>query len=622
VSIPALPAPVSIDSQVLRAQAEMTLDRSRSSNIAGIPFALLVCWLLWDAVDHRLLAAWFVAKTAVGLWRIWVTRGFDRERPQGSLRWARRFDMALVADGLVFGMLGTALMPVQAPVLAATLTATLLGIAAIGLVVLSMNHRSTMALILPLMLPAVLYQLSRGDAVSIYTGVGMGIFLALVTVEGRRSSEHTREMLRLRFRMDELAASRQQALELAERSSAAKDQFLATISHEMRTPLHGILGLAREARRGEQQPPAQRDETLRTLERTGEHLLSLINDLLDFSRIERAHLRLADESFDLQALLAALQAMTRVSAAEKGLALLFDLQLPAPCWVRGDPERLRQVLVNLLGNAVKFTPSGSVTLAARREGDSALIVEVVDTGPGVPEADRERIFEAFQQLDSSFSRRHGGTGLGLTISRELARAMGGDLRCGAGPGARGASFRLEVPLPGAEPPAPQAPQEPARSTPATAPSAPAATTTGTGEACIDAGDDADSDLHPWPGRVLLAEDNPVNAILATAMLQRAGVEVDAVEDGEQAVALARRPGYALVLMDCQMPGIDGFEATAQIRAFEAASGRPAVPIVALTANAMEGDRERSLAAGMNEHLAKPFREQDLHAVLERWMPRR
>jgi two-component system, sensor histidine kinase len=472
----------------------MTLDRSRSSNIAGVPFALLVCWLLWGTVDGRLLAAWFAAKTAVGLWRIWVTRGFDRHRPQGSLLWSRRFDMALVADGLVFGMLGTVLMPVQAPVLAATLTATLLGIAAIGLVVLSMNHRSTMALILPLMLPAMLYQFARGDAISIYTGLGMGIFLALVTVEGRRSSDHTREMLRLRFRMDELAASRQQALELAERSSAAKDQFLATISHEMRTPLHGILGLAREARRGDGQPSAQRDETLHTLERTGEHLLSLINDLLDFSRIERAHLRLADESFDLQALLAALQTLTRVSAAEKGLALLFDLQLPAPCWVRGDPERLRQVLVNLLGNAVKFTARGSVVLRARRDDDtSLLVVEVIDTGPGVPEGDRERIFEAFQQLDSSFSRRHGGTGLGLTISRELARAMGGDLRCGAGPGGTGASFRLDLPLPGSEPPAQQ---QPAPSQPAATPAPLPSPGPGTGQGLVDVPQDVVDVLQP------------------------------------------------------------------------------------------------------------------------------
>ncbi len=589
----------------------MTIDRSRSSNIAGIPFAMLVCWLLWDNVDQRLLVAWLAAKTAIGLLRIWVTQAFDRDRPEGSLRWTRRFDMALVADGLLFGMLGTAMMPSQAPVLAATLTATLLGIAAVGLVVLSMNHRSTMALILPLMVPPMVYQFWLGDSISIYTGLGMAVFLALVAVEGRRASNHTRDMLRLRFTMDELAASRQQALELAERSSAAKDQFVATISHEMRTPLHGILGLAREARRSDtQQPSGQREETLRTLERTGEHLLSLIDDLLDFSRIERAHLRLEQESFDLHAMLMAVQRLTRVSAADKGLSLLFDVHLPDPCWVHGDPARLRQVLVNLLGNAVKFTAQGSVTLKARREGDgeaAPLIVEVIDTGPGVPEADRERIFQAFQQLDSSFARRHGGTGLGLTISRELARAMGGDLRCTAAPGGTGASFRLEVPLPAAEPPTRPPLSLPAPQAPLPAPAAVPPTDGGL--------------PRSWSGRVLLAEDNAVNALLATAMLERAGAEVDAVEDGEQAVALARRRRYGLVLMDCQMPGIDGFEATAQIRAFEAASGQGPVPIVALTANAMQGDRERSLAAGMNEHLAKPFREEDLRAVLERWMPR-
>lgn len=441
--MPALPAPESIDSQVLRAQAEMTLDRSRSSNIAGIPFALLVCWLLWDAVDHRLLAAWFVAKTAVGLWRIWVTRGFDRERPQGSLRWARRFDMALVADGLVFGMLGTALMPVQAPVLAATLTATLLGIAAIGLVVLSMNHRSTMALILPLMLPAVIYQLSRGDAVSIYTGVGMGIFLALVTVEGRRSSEHTREMLRLRFRMDELAASRQQALELAERSSAAKDQFLATISHEMRTPLHGILGLAREARRGEQQPPAQRDETLRTLERTGEHLLSLINDLLDLARIDAGKVQMNFEAVDCQALLEEIAATLRPAALAKGLQLLLELP-PAPLQAHADRRALHQVVLNLAGNGVKFTAQGQVILRLTRT-PAGVAIAVEDTGIGIAEADQGRLFKAFSQVGGARATAGEGTGLGLHLSRRLADLMHGRIELNSTPG-QGSCFTLVLPV--------------------------------------------------------------------------------------------------------------------------------------------------------------------------------
>jgi CheY-like chemotaxis protein len=389
--------------------------------------------------------------------------------------------------------------------------------------------------------------------------------------------------------MDELAAQRQQALDLAQHSNEVKSRFLATMSHEVRTPLHGILGLARLLRQdGTSATPADRDRRLQTLERTGEHLLGLINDVLDYSRIEGRHLQLQPQPFDLRALVAEVAELCQVSAAEKGLALATEQDLPRPCPVHGDPARVRQVLVNLIGNAVKFTPHGRIILHCRRDAAGLATIRVIDSGPGVPDADRERIFNPFEQLDGSFARRHGGTGLGLAISRELARAMGGDLVCVAGT-AHGAAFQLTLPLPTAV----AAPSV----TPATA-----------------------ADQRPLSGRVLLAEDNPVNAIVAESTLQRLGLEVVTVADGEQAAEQAATRRYDLVLMDCQMPGIDGFEATARIRRHERERGGGRLPIIALTANALQGDRERSLAAGMDEHLAKPFREAELRAVLERWLP--
>jgi signal transduction histidine kinase/CheY-like chemotaxis protein len=594
-----------LDRQVRQAQAEMIFDRSRSSNLIGIPVALLVCAVLWEAVPHVWLLAWLAAKVGVTLWRVAITRRFDRDRQQPTrvLHWEGWFIVALAADGLVFGLLGTWLLPTQDRVLAAVMVATLLGISAVALVVLSMSLRASVALTAPVLVPALLWQLMQADRVSLYLAAGMAVFMGLVLVEGRRAAAHTAAMLRLQFSADELAAQRQQALAQAERSSAVKTRFLATMSHEMRTPLHGILGLARLLRAdapAHQALPQQQDRLL-TLERTGEHLLGLINDVLDYSKIETGAVRLQPEPVDLHALLQSVAELTRVSAAEKSLGLHVQIQLPAPCWVQGDPARLRQVLLNLLGNATKFTAQGGITLQAQALPQSRVRIDVIDTGPGVTEADRERIFEAFEQLDGSYARRHGGTGLGLTISRELAQAMGGDLQCSAAPDG-GAQFTLVLPLPPV--PAPQA------------------------EASLPS--PVRLSLHtPASGRqghVLLAEDNPVNALVAQALLERLGLRVTAVTDGLQAVqalhtADADTHGYDLVLMDCQMPDLDGFEATARIRAHEHTRGSARVPIVALTANALEGDRERSLAAGMDGHLAKPFKDEDLVAVLRQHLPR-
>jgi CheY-like chemotaxis protein/anti-sigma regulatory factor (Ser/Thr protein kinase) len=375
------------------------------------------------------------------------------------------------------------------------------------------------------------------------------------------------------------------------------------MSHEVRTPLHGILGLARLLRSGlPQAETGSRRQHLQTLERTGEHLLHVINDVLDYSKIESQHLRLQPQAIDLHALVADAADLCRPAAQEKGLRLDVEQALPQPCMVLADPARLRQVLLNLLGNAIKFTDQGRVTLHSGRRADGVLELAVTDTGPGVPAADRERVFNPFEQLDGSFSRQHGGTGLGLSISRELVRAMGGELDCGVAPEG-GAGFRVSLALPAAV------------RTPGHEPGS-ASAFAGAGPA------EAEAPVTACTGRVLLVEDNPVNAIVAEAWLQRHGVDVTTVADGVQAVERATTEVFDLILMDCQMPGIDGFEATARIRRHERQSGHPARPIVALTANALQGDRERSLAAGMDEHLAKPFNEAELRAVLLRHLPQR
>lgn len=586
-SASAPPAPTSdVEALVRATQYEMVVDRSRSANLIGTPFAAVVVWLLWDSVDPGLLLGWLALKGLCSLARIAITRAFDRERATGSLRWGRRFVWAIAADGAVFGLLGTLLLPEHDVALSAVMVATLIGIAAIGLVVLSPSLQAALALTIPTLLPAAAMQFLRGDTLSTYIGIGMMVFLGLTVLEGRRAAAHTRDMLRLRFRMDELAAQRQQALDEAKRSSAVKGQFLATMSHEMRTPLHGMLGLTRLMRREGAAGSAAADR-LEVMERTGEHLLNVINEVLEHSRLDGGHLKLRPLPFDPRALIDSVAGLMRPSALEKGLALTLVDRLPPGLHLVGDAHRVRQVLLNLAGNALKFTDHGSVTIEAQLDAGRRLCIDVSDTGPGVAPAERERIFEAFRQLDGSFSRRHGGSGLGLTISRQLVEAMGGTIECRDAPGG-GACFSVGLPLPTAAAPAPGMPPRPHR--------------------------------HSLSGRVLLVEDNPVNAMVAQETLRILGLEVVTVAGGEQAVACATQDRFDLILMDCQMPGVDGFEATSRIRRHERGTGADRVPIVALTANALLGDRERSLAAGMDDHIAKPFRDDDLIRVLGRLLP--
>ncbi len=576
----------------------MVLTRHRASNWMGLPFGLLVVWVLWADVEHRMLLAWLVAKVLVCAWRIAITWRFDRDRASLArvLHWSGWFDRALFADGVVFGLLGTWLMPPNNPVLAAIMVATLLGIAALALVVLAARERSCLLVVLPILLPTMVLHLAQGNAVSTYIGAGVGIFLFLALFEGRKATLHTRDMLRLRFQMDELASQRAQALDLAERNGAVKDRFLATMSHEMRTPLHGILGIARLLQQPSTSAASAQLATdgLMVLERTGEHLLAVINDVLDFSKMQSGHLGLVDSAFDLHALVHSVVDVARVAASDKDLSFELGLRLPQPCWVSGDPMRLRQILLNLTGNAVKFTPQGRVRLDVEQTAPNEYRFDICDSGPGVAREHREAVFEAFHQLDGSDQRRHGGTGLGLTISRELTQLMQGRLECldgsQAGQGQRlsGALFRLTLNLKPAPKQAAQAQAE-------------------LGSAGL------------FSGRVLLVEDNPVNALVAEAVLQGLGLQVDAAVDGQQAIERFTAQRYDLVLMDCQMPVLDGYGATRRIRQIEAANQSVAVPIVALTAHAMPGDRERSLAAGMNEHLTKPFSREDLVVMLQRFL---
>ena len=568
-------------------------------------FAVGLAWAVHRDLGATKVGLWLALKVVIAAGRLLQARLYARSEHRQDAHWYRVYLALLFVDGAVWGLAGVWLLPADRLDLAALIAACMLGAAALSSFVLQADSRANALFVLPMVLPIAYSAFTRADVYGLFGGWSVLGFVAILLWEGRLSERGLVQMLWLRFTTDRVSQERAQALARAERLSAVKSQFLATMSHEMRTPLHGILGLTRLVHSKEANPELRAH--LELAERSGQHLLNVINDVLDFSKIDAGHLHIEPHPFELHAVIDDVVALWRVAAQQKGLDLRVQLELAAPCWVEGDAARVRQVLHNLLGNAIKFTGQGHVALRVRPHPASNVVcIEVEDTGIGIAAHDLPRIFDAFHQLEAGADRRFGGSGLGLTIAREISRAMGGDLRCASRP-MHGSTFTFEVPLP-----------------PTASVEAPVAPASAQGHTTASAAAPRASSGGPRQlrGRVLLAEDNPVNALLAQTTLRKLGLEVRSVTNGQAAIEAikneaARGASFDVVLMDCQMPLMDGFEATRQIRALDL--GPRPVPIIALTASALEDDRERCLAAGMNDHLPKPFGDTQLAALLSSYL---
>jgi signal transduction histidine kinase/ActR/RegA family two-component response regulator len=415
-------------------------------------------------------------------------------------------------------------------------------------------------------------------------------------VEGNDEIARLDEALRLMAEtISKREAELRSALRDAEAASRAKSDFVATMSHEMRTPLNGVIGMS-ELLLESPLSEAQR-EYAHTMQTSSRLLLGVINDILDFSKITAGKLAIESNDIELQSLVASVVGVFSAEARQKGLIVSTLVAPDVPRAVRGDELRLRQILTNVVGNAVKFTAEGAVTVTVTAAGAASadrvpVTFEIADTGIGVPASMTDAIFEPFQQVDASKTRRYGGTGLGLTISRRLAELMGGSIALREAPGG-GSVFSIVIPFAPAQPP--------------TVPTIRAETTGG---------------IPPSAGRpehVLVVEDNEINQRVATRLLQRLGLEPQIAANGQEALGKLERAHYDLVFMDLQMPVMDGFEASTEVRRREAGAGQH-VPIIAMTANALPEDRDACLAAGMDDHVAKPVTLAELRRVLARWLP--
>lgn len=545
--------------------------------------------------------AWLAVALVLAVTRALHAQSYFRSVDRQAPFWQHSYYWLTLVFSVCWGALPWALPISHDQQLATAIIGVMIGMAATGTAQISSDRANVRAWTVPILASSAIYCANVGGPLGWFGFISILGFLVILWLEADRAHRRISEMLRLRFESEALAQARAQALHEAESLSAAKGRFLATMSHEMRTPLHGILGLSRMLQARLRQPEDLSQIDL--LHNAGEHLLGVINDVLDFSRLKDHGLRLNPRPVLLNELARHVCELSQVTARDKGLVVMLQTSLPDDLWLQVDPDRLRQILTNLVGNAVKFTAQGHVIArlgledqgtAFRDDGDCRIVFEVQDTGRGIPQAHIEKIFDAFHQVDARDDCQVGGTGLGLSISQQICTAMGGKLHCESRVGI-GTTFSFTLALPRSHRPSDES---------------------------ADAGllqevaSKADGALR-LVGRVLVVEDNPLNALVAQATLENLGLVVAVAENGLHALEWLQVNEPDLVLMDFHMPEMGGIEATRRIRELEARQGWEPMPIVAMSAGDQIDDHRHCLEVGMNDYISKPFVPEDMNRVLYR-----
>jgi signal transduction histidine kinase/CheY-like chemotaxis protein len=603
----------STEADVKRELLRLALHNAGRSVLGQLIVVSYIVWSGWQAQQRSAaIAAAGVGYVGV-VWRWWIARRYGNVSKLDAVKLQRAW-LSLEGNAAIAGLLWViSVFGVYAKLNGADATAFMIvacGSVSVAAYFMSLVGRSFELLALPqlgaIIAVSLVFEETRSWSLAALVAIfGLTMLRAArdftqATIQavrhGLEAEAANQSLLRAKATAESVNASLQRAKEAADAANMAKSQFLATMSHEIRTPMNGVLG-ALELLRTSRLDTQQR-RLVKTAASSGESLMTILNDVLDHSKIEAGKLNLVRTPLSLHATAASVVALFRANAQAKGLTLVLDLVPGVVDRVLGDSQRLKQVLLNLVGNAIKFTEHGSVSvtldsLSASRSGYARVRFEVIDSGVGVPPEAMHRLFQPFQQVESARGRRNGGTGLGLAISQKIVEAMGGAIGVESQAGI-GSSFHFDLSF-------------------EIDPNPPAG----------DAIDSSMSALDALPSRltgtVLVVEDNPVNRIIAEEMLESLGLDIIEAQDGVEALDVLSRRSVDLVLMDCQMPIMDGYTATMHIRDRERRQRLPRTPIVALTADAYEEDAAHALEVGMDAHLTKPYTRDQLREIIANWL---